>query len=146
MKMHIMRGLLLSQCLDILAKTDLSSMKKSIFQYFSHPGNKEDLDRFGQDCRRLHESLAPTGAEEAQGPPINLQSVAQYDHSRHNRALFEVLQEHCECHPDLHEIPTEDASWHPTRLRLDGDSKGASFGILVSSLDMACWQEFRLSV
>ncbi|KAH7305786.1 hypothetical protein B0I35DRAFT_483543 [Stachybotrys elegans] len=145
-KMHILPGFIVAQCNDFLAKTTGSSMKRSISEYFSRPGTKEDIDSFRQGCRKLHESLAPTGAEEAQGPPPSLQSIAQHDHSKHNRALFEVLQKHCQCLPNFHGTPNGDPSWHPTRLCLEGDSDGASFGILVSSLDMSHWQELRLTV
>ncbi|RSL91789.1 hypothetical protein CEP51_000029 [Fusarium floridanum] len=149
-KMQISLGLAYSHCLKVLAENSAlkssSGLEKSICEYFSHPANMEDIETFRKDCNQLYKSLAPTGAEEAQDPLPNLRDVAQYDHSKHNQALFDVLQKHCQCHPDLHEALADNVPWHPTRLGLEGDSKGASFCIMVSSLDMSCWQEFRLSV
>lgn len=119
-------------------------MKHSIFNYFLE--NSNGVEKFSDDCSLLYKTLAPTSAEESTAPPSNLQSMALYDHSKHNHALFETVQEHCHCLPNLHVVPGAEMAWHPARLCLEGDSSGASFGIMVSLMDMSTWQEFRLSV
>ena len=121
-------------------------MKQSIYSYFLE--NPKGVDDFHDNCCSLHKKLAPTSAEEAAGVPQYLRNVSQHDHSHHNQALFETLQEHCQCLPGVHLLPSGECTspWHPTRLCLEGDSAGATFGILVSSMDMSSWQEFRLSV
>lgn len=127
------------------AEKDLSGLERSTCEYFLHPANAGHINTFMQACDALHKSLAPTSAEEAQGLPSSLRNISHDDNSKHNQALFDVLQSHCRCHPDRHGAPVDNAPWHPTRLSLEGDPKGASFSILMSSLDMSCWQEFRLS-
>jgi hypothetical protein len=123
-------------------------MKRSIFEYFLENG--KGLEAFHNDCHVLHEPLAPTGAaEDASGPPASSKNIDQHDHSEHNAALFEVLQEHCACVLDAHcsASDSSDLVWHPARLCLEGTStSAASFGLFISSLDMEHWQELRLSM
>jgi hypothetical protein len=122
-------------------------MCESTYKYFSdNPGG--GVNTFLDDCCSLHTKLAPTSAEETASIPQH-SNIAQYDHSRHNQALFETLQQHCQCLPNRHSVSKGDytSSWHPTRLCLEGNSPDASFGIVISStFDMSAWQEFRLSV
>ncbi|KAK7424538.1 hypothetical protein QQX98_000503 [Neonectria punicea] len=92
-KMHISSAFIVADCNNLLAKKTSSATKQCISKYFSHPENKGQIDSFNQDCRRLHEILAPTSAEEATNPPPNLQKVAQNDHSKYNQELFDLLEE-----------------------------------------------------
>ncbi|KAH6989088.1 hypothetical protein BKA56DRAFT_575051 [Ilyonectria sp. MPI-CAGE-AT-0026] len=149
-KVHFLPGFIVTDCnrrlANLLAKKGRSAMKHSVYEYFSTPRNETEVDGFNQDCHTLYGKLAPASAEEATGPPPSLGNVAQHDHSKHNQALFEIVEKHCQCSLDLHRIPSGNSAWHPARLCLEGDDSGASFAILVSSMDMSYWQEFRLSV
>ncbi|RSM09094.1 hypothetical protein CDV31_007861 [Fusarium ambrosium] len=145
-KMQLLPGPVVPQCLGVLGRADPPSMKRPIRKYFSDHGNKKDIGDFLESCIQLYEKLAPAGAEESNGPPPNSGSVFESDYSKHNHELFDVLQKHCECRVKLRITPEDNTVWHPTRLYLEGNTRCASFGILVSSLDMSCWQELRLSV
>ncbi|KAH8885491.1 subtilisin-like protein [Thozetella sp. PMI_491] len=149
-RLNILPGFVVKECnrrlVHLSDEKGRHSMNLSIYAFFSDPRNKEGIDDFYQGCLKLYEQLAPTSAEERAGPPSSIGNIAQHDYAHNNLALFEVLQEHCQCHPNFHGMPSGATTWHPTRLCLEGNPANPSFNILVSSMDMSFWQEFCLSV
>jgi hypothetical protein len=120
-------------------------MSRPIRAYFSDPANKLAIEALASDCRRLYEELAPTTAEQAAAPPPLTKRFVQQDPCL-GKAMYEALQQHCECCPDLHVSQSIGSRWHPTRLCLEGGASESFIDILVSSMDMSTWQEFRLSM
>ncbi|KAH6685686.1 hypothetical protein F5X68DRAFT_240894 [Plectosphaerella plurivora] len=120
-------------------------MVKPIRAYFTDPANRPAIEALANDCRKLYEELAPTTAEQAAAPPPLTRKFAQQDPCL-GKALYDALQEHCECCPDLHSSKSIGSRWHPARLCLEGGTGESFIDIMVSSMDMSTWQEFRLGM
>lgn len=114
---------------------------RSIRAYLSHVDNKPAIESLAKECQRLDDQLTSTISD---GPAVQ----RQHDHPYLKRVLYRTLRTHSECRSSFHDLkrPQTNQRWHPTWLSLEGSSIYTYVDILISTMEISSWQQFRLNL
>ncbi|KAK8069739.1 hypothetical protein PG994_006355, partial [Apiospora phragmitis] len=116
--------------------------------FFSQPGKSGLKRALEEDCTQLHKDLFVDG----NSLPLNIQNRLSTDRlDSFSNETFRALEHHTKCDPTLHvdegDSHSDQSQWHPTRICLAKEnSKIPTFNFLVSTMDMAYWQDFLLEM